>query len=86
MFILHGFYCVTYYYAYARVSVLGVYAHSYAQRTEEGIKSPGVGVTGGYESPNMFGWNWQRVALSFRAISPVPVLDFIPLAYQPQLI
>jgi hypothetical protein len=26
------------------------------------------------------------VALSFRAISPVPVLDFIPLAYQPQLI
>lgn len=34
------------------MSVLEVCAHSYAQRPEEGIKSSGVGVTGGDESPN----------------------------------
>jgi len=50
---------------YMHVCLCGFCAHSYAQGPGEGIRSPGVGVTGGYESPNMVGWNWQRVTLSF---------------------
>lgn len=37
---------------------------TYAQGSEVGTKSPGVGVTGSYELSRVGPWNWPEVALS----------------------